>query len=388
MKKKFLKLMTLAIGLSMTAESCGSDNNDSYGEDNEQQEAIDLDYTAENAASWHNYMKNVATLLRNDAGNLYSYWAESYDGGDAYSVTFGDHKAPFSSALNCVEQIIDGCYDIANEVGTAKIKEPYDLYTSGKKTEGLYAVESWYSWHSRTDYSNNILSIRNAYYGSRNGNVEDLSLSKIVSDKNPNLDTKVKAAIDKAYKAILTIPQPFRNNIDCYESVNAMTACNELADVLSKELKPFFTNTSDANSNTILEPVVKNYVNIVVLPTYKDLNEKTIALEQAIINLNNSPSNANFQAACTAWLEAREPWETSEAFLFGPVADKGLDPNMDSWPLDQVGIMNLMKSGKWNVLEWNGEYDEDDEGIAATQSLRGFHTLEYLLFKNGKARTI
>lgn len=374
--------MTLMLGLTLTAASCSDDDK------NEQEIAIDLDYSAENAASWHNYMKNVATLLRNDAGNLYSYWAESYNGGEAYSQTFINHHAPFTSALSCVEQIIDGCWDIANEVGTSKIKEPYDLYRSGRTTEGLYAVESWYSWHSRTDYSNNILSIRNAYFGTRNGSVAEQSLSAIVVGKNAALDKKVKDAITKAYDAILAIPQPFRNNIVCTESAAAMDACSELADVLANELKPFFTNTSDVNSNAVLEPVVKNYVEVVVLPTYKDLRDRTVQLEKAVTALMSSPSDAGFQTACNAWLEAREPWETSEAFLFGPVADFGLDPNMDSWPLDQVGIMNLMQSGRWSEMEWNGEYDEDDQAIAAAQSLRGFHTLEYLLFKNGKARTV
>ena len=38
------------------------------------------------------------------------------------------------------------------------------------------------------------------------------------------------------------------------------------------------------------------------------------------------------------------PWEQSEAFLFGPVDILGLDPNMDSWPLDQVAIVNILNS--------------------------------------------
>lgn len=382
MKKSYLHAVALMMGLALTAASCSDDDK------NERDIAIDLDYSADNAASWHNYMKNVAKLLTTDASNLYTYWAESYNGSEAYSQTFINHNAPFTSALSCVEQIIDGCYDIANEVGTAKIQEPYDLYKSGKTTEGLYAVESWYSWHSRTDYSNNILSIRNAYYGSRNGQVAEQSLSAIVAGKDAEFDNKVKKAIENAKNAILAIPQPFRNNIVCTESENAMAACSELADVLDKELKPFFTGNSDINSNAILEPVVKNYVEVVVLPTYKDLKEKAVALENAVTTLMNTPSDNNFNTACNAWLEAREPWETSEAFLFGPVADYGLDPNMDSWPLDQVGIMNLMNSHKWEEMEWNGEYDEENEAIAAAQSLRGFHTLEYLLFKNGQPRTV
>ena len=81
-------------------------------------------------------------------------------------------------ALVSVEQIIDGCMDIANEVGNAKIGDPLDLWNNGERTKALYAVESWYSWHSREDYSNNILSIRNAFYGTRDGNIATNSLGK------------------------------------------------------------------------------------------------------------------------------------------------------------------------------------------------------------------
>jgi hypothetical protein len=74
--------------------------------------------------------------------------------------------------------------------------------------------------------------------------------------------------------------------------------------------------------------------------------------------------------------------------LFGPVASLGLDPNMDSWPLDQNAIVQLLNSGDWDQLNWSGDYDEDNEGIAAAQNVRGFHTLEFLLFKDGQARKV
>ena len=138
--------------------------------------------------------------------------------------------------------MIDGCIDIAGEVGQAKIGEPYDLYVSGKTTEALYAVESWYSWHSRDDYTNNIYSIRNAYYGSRDGIVNNNSLSKLVAKYNPELDADVKAAIEDAADAIQAIPQPFRSNINSKEAQAAMEACAELSDILEKELKPFLIN--------------------------------------------------------------------------------------------------------------------------------------------------
>ena len=60
---------------------------------------------------------------------------------------------------------------------------------------------------------------------------------------------------------------------------------------------------------------------------------------------------------------------------------------MDSWPLDQNGIEKVISSGDFSGMNWSGEFDEDNDNIAAAQSLRGFHTLEFLIFKDGKART-
>ena len=106
----------------------------------------------------------------------------------------------------------------------------------------IYAVESWYSWHSRDDYTNNIYSIRNAYYGSRDKSVNKNSLSALVAKYNSELDADVKKAIQKAADAIQAIPQPFRNNINSKEAQAAMEACAELSDILEKELKPFLIN--------------------------------------------------------------------------------------------------------------------------------------------------
>ena len=72
---------------------------------------------------------------------------------------------------------------------------------------------------------------------------------------------------------------------------------------------------------------------------------------------------------------------------------------MDTWPLDLSGIVKIFNTASWGELEWSGDYEEQNEDnpensskqandIAAAQGLRGFHTLEYLIFKDGKARTI
>lgn len=298
-----------------------------------------------------------------------------YNGGD-------DDAQP---ALVSVEQIIDGCMDIANEVGNAKIGDPLDLWNNGEQTKALYAVESWYSWHSREDYSNNILSIRNAFYGTRNGQIAANSLATLLKGNNAELFQTVDDAIQKAHQTILNIPAPFRNNINALQVTIAVEACNELEETL-KSLKAYLQRNEAVNSDEVLQPILVTYVNDVVLPTYKELMEKNTALYETAKTFATAPSDENFQKCCNAWLEARTPWETSEAFLFGPVDALGLDPNMDSWPLDQEAIVNILNSGEFDNMIW-GDGD-DDETVEAKQGVRGFHTMEFLIFKDGQTRTI
>ena len=398
---KIFKASIFAVAALATVSltSCSDDDDDdnkgevvdAYGD------AEDLEYNSENAAAWGNYAVNVAKLLNDDSQALYNEWNNSF------AKDFKAHNAAsgYKSAVDCVNQILEGCIDIANEVGTAKIGEPVDYWTSNKKTQALYAVESWYSWHSRDDYKNNILSIANSLLGQpitgspakydyktamSNGTLTQNSvIVKCMS--NENLRTASIAVwqnVGKAWSAIDAIPQPFRNNIGSKEASDAMDACAELV----KSLEELNGLVADNLSEKDCQAIVDQFVDKVALPTYKDLAEKNKALLEAVQALQKSPSNATFEKACEAWLASRQPWETSEAFLFGPVSKLGLDPNMDSWPLDQEGIVQVMKEQKWSSFQWSGEYDEESEAIEAAQSLRGFHTLEYLLFKDGKARTV
>ena len=211
--------------------------------DGEARTISDADYLAAPEA-WCNYMKAVANLLKKDATELYEAWATSYNNGDAYVNIFKNHaNSTYPTALACIEEIVDACITIADEVGNAKIGDPYNLYMSGKTTEALYAVESWYSWHSKDDYTNNIYSIRNAYYGSLTTSIASNSIAALVTKQNAALDKEVKAAITAAENVIQSIPTPFRNHINSSESEAAMDACADLVDVLEDlkaELRSYF----------------------------------------------------------------------------------------------------------------------------------------------------
>ena len=389
MKKNIFYLGLIVI--AMTAASCSKDDNTVTPVDTMPEGTADVTINETDAnyadykTNWCNYAAAVSSRLRSDAETLYKAWNEGLNGGEAYQTTFKEVRGAYSSPNSCIEQIIDGCIDISNEVGESKIGDPRDKWENKKYTEAVYAVESWYSFHSIQDYSNNIRSIQNAFNCTYKGVHGSHSIAAYLNAHGQSqLTSQVNSAITTAINSIEGMAAPFRSHIGNPSVLTAIDACNNLKNVL-KTLK---AKVESFEGEAELKAIVADYVDVVVLPTYKDLRDANAALHLAVQNLAAHPTNATFEAAATAWMAARQPWEMSEAFLFGPVDELGLDPNMDSWPLDQDAIKNVLASGDFSGLDWEGDFDEENEGIAEAQSIRGFHTLEFLLFKNGQPRRI
>lgn len=264
MKKFFI--YTLAFAMSLGFAACSdSDESGNNGGGDTSAVVEEIDINSSNADNWYAYMVEVARLLRTDATNLYSYWNDSYNGGESYASIFKNHNnsAYFGTAALCVQQIIDGCADIANEVGDAKIGDPYDMYVSGDTQGALYAVESWFSWHSREDYSNNIISIYSAIAGSRevtvSGNQLDLSRSTVaensiytvlVENGQQTLADNLMQAIKTAHDDILAIPAPFRNHISSTEALTAQESCLNLYNLLYYQLRGLFDQPRHYSANT------------------------------------------------------------------------------------------------------------------------------------------
>ncbi len=124
--------------------------------------------------------------------------------------------------------------------------------------------------------------------------------------------------------------------------------------------------------------IIDDYVDRTVLATYADLRDQANSLQAAVEAVAEDPTQANLDAAAEAWMATREPWEASEGFLFGPVAFLGLDPSLDSWPLDQGQLQDVLES----AFSLTPDFIRD--GLNA--SLRGFHTVEFLLFRDGLPR--
>lgn len=127
-------------------------------------------------------------------------------------------------------EIAAGAAEIADEVGATKIAQPYDEHN-------VLKVESWYSWHSLDDYTNNIESIKNAYLGGMDNNSRTSnSLSKYIASKDAALDTEIKAKIEDCITKIKAMGgngqysfyEVVRDQINSTEVKAAEKACLDL----------------------------------------------------------------------------------------------------------------------------------------------------------------
>ena len=136
----------------------------------------------------------------------------------------------YKTQLAAMEQILTGASDISDEVGNTKITDPVN---SGNVLD----VESWYSWNSIADFTDNIRSVRNAYYGSLDGSVGNNSMAAYINKVNSSLDSNVRKAIDNAINEISNMPAPFRNHLTKAETQKAVDACNTLLDALDAAIE-------------------------------------------------------------------------------------------------------------------------------------------------------
>ena len=132
--------------------------------------------------------------------------------------------------------------------------------------------------------------------------------------------------------------------------------------------------------STVEQNVISDFANNTALPQYDSLVSVATALNEAITNLQSTTTDDNLAIAQIAWKRIRTVWEQCEGFLIGPVEAYDYDPNTDTWPTDHTQMDSLLAST--NPLEVN-----DIQSLP--QNLRGYHPIEYLIFRDGEyvART-
>ncbi|MFR9560702.1 MAG: imelysin family protein, partial [Rikenellaceae bacterium] len=143
----------------------------------------------------------------------------------------------FKSVEVALSTIIEAAGGIADEVGSVKIADPI-------KSGNVLDVESWFSHNSVTDFTNNIVGIKEAYYGvqyaddyfsdaTRYDEPAANSISAYIKSGDSNLDPIIKSAIDYAIASVNNMQAPFRDNLTwTTENTAAAAACAALLEAL------------------------------------------------------------------------------------------------------------------------------------------------------------
>ena len=175
------------------------------------------------------YAQTICTLLKQRTFQLQCAWdggknasrlsvveAAGLDYQTEKGLSYGDNLvnagitgsgSSFPTLKDAVAQILSddegSCVAIANEVGTAKIANPFSA-------GDVSYVESPYSYNSITDFRDNIRSIRNVWLGSTNKKANKYSFHTFfASVKQDAVNQKVEGAYVSAIEGISNMPAPF-----------------------------------------------------------------------------------------------------------------------------------------------------------------------------------
>jgi predicted lipoprotein len=99
----------------------------------------------------------------------------------------------------------------------------------------------------------------------------------------------------------------------------------------------------------------------------------TRELSGALERLAATPTEAHLEAARNAWRTARQSWETTESWAFGPAGTGGFDGNLDEWPANEKDLGMALAGGALTPATY----------AKLTSTARGFHGVEFVLFGQG-----
>ncbi|MBP1618263.1 MAG: peptidase [Bacteroidetes bacterium] len=143
----------------------------------------------------------------------------------------------------------------------------------------------------------------------------------------------------------------------------------------------------DTSNSDELVAINAQYVDNVVLPTYDSLANASINLYNAVVALQEDKTDANVEKVAALWKSTRVFWEESEAFLFGPVDVLGIDPHIDTWPMNESAYLEVLNDE--SVISSLNSSDGDElvsQISEQSDGLLGFHSLEYTFFRDGSVR--
>lgn len=224
------------------------------------------------------YLKSHNTL--DDDGNVTDEGMSYKNFGSNFKTTPSDD---YDSNLDATIQIIEGARDIIAEVSGSKIGLPY----TGQ--DDSY-IESPFAYNSIVDFYDNIVSCKNALYGSVAATQPNES-SLIYFCLNANNSTlksqaqAVQTKLDAALTKINGMKKPFALNYKDSSSKAAMDALDELDSALEELEETLKTYAGNATVEAQCKVINANYVDNVVVKTYTSLCDNAEKLYKAIVNI-------------------------------------------------------------------------------------------------------
>ncbi|MBO4826270.1 MAG: hypothetical protein J5506_03395 [Prevotella sp.] len=216
----------------------------------------------------------------NDDGDAEGSLAAFQNFGKAFKTPgTGD----WNTALDATLEIISGCQDIIGEVGDSKIGLPY---TGEDKTY----IESPYAYNSITDFYDNIISCKNALYGQMQAATpQEKSLIYFCQHAgNATLASQantVVSKLDAALSKIKAMKYPFAVYYADASCKTAIDALGELDDALGALAETLGGYAGNATVEAQCQAINENYVDNVVLASYRTLADNAYKLYQSIVKI-------------------------------------------------------------------------------------------------------
>lgn len=224
------------------------------------------------------YLKSHNTL--DDDGNVTGEGMSYKNFGSNFKNT---PSADYESDLDATIQIIEGARDIISEVGGSKIGLPW----TGQ--DDSY-IESPYAYNSITDFYDNIVSCKNALYGSVGATQPDVKsvIYFCLNAGNATLKSQaqnVQEKLETALTCINNMKRPFALNykdVSAETAINALDALDNALDAMEETLKSYAGNMT---VETQCKTINANYVDNVVVKTYTSLCDNAEKLYNAIVSI-------------------------------------------------------------------------------------------------------
>lgn len=189
----------------------------------------------------------------------------------------------WETALDATLEIISGCQDIIGEVGDSKIGLPYT-------GEDATYIESPYAYNSIIDFYDNIVSCKNALYGKMDATspTEQSLIYFCLNAGNATLAAQAKAVqtkLDNALAKIKAMKAPFALYYSDASCKVAIDALGELDDALGEMAETLNAYAGNETVEKQCKVINENYVDNVVLATYRTLANNAQKLYQSIVNI-------------------------------------------------------------------------------------------------------